>query len=145
MLNNLFKFFRPQPKSSASAKQDEFSGENSEENVTKPISTSKEGEKRLKATTNEYLKLKSQYLSGKYSGHPEDMLEAIDNAEHKMAVLTKAKKRGWTPDAELVKQLELQAIEDAEFLDSSSYSQESIDLIKSNNQTRLEEARRGLR
>jgi hypothetical protein len=84
-----------------------------------------EGEQRLTEAKKNLASVEKKYASGKFSGHPEDMLEAIDGYEAQVRTLTKARKRGWVPDEMVISEMKA----DQQAFTNSSYSPDIIDEI----------------
>lgn len=105
----------------------------------------KEGEKRLKETKQKLNGLRSDYAKGNFSGHPEDMLEMIEDYESIERVLLKAKKRGWVPSDAVINEVKEDIENQKAYMLSKSYSQSEIDNEIEWRNTKLGEALSGLR
>jgi hypothetical protein len=127
MFNNLFKLF-------AKDRPAEFSW-----------AIAAKGEKRLREVKEDLSSLRKDYANGNFAGHPEEMLEAIEDFEKLERILTKAKRRGWTPDAKVIKEIEYDIQKQTEYMMSQSYSQTEIDSEIACRQEDLKEALIGLR
>lgn len=105
----------------------------------------KEGESRLQATKLKLSELRDAYSKGKFSGHPEDMLEMIEDYESIERTQTKAKKRGWVPDEAVISEIREDIEKQKEYMKGKSYPQSAINNEILWRSEKLEEALLGLR
>jgi hypothetical protein len=103
------------------------------------------GEKRLREVQEELSSLRKDYADGKFFGHPEDMEETLADFEELERTLTKAKRRGWTPDSKVIDEISHDIRKQGEYMVAKSYSQEEIDQELSWRYQNLKEALIGLR
>lgn len=57
-----------------------------------------EGEKGIYTLKQEVDTLRANYKNHNYSGHPEEMLEKIENTEYRLQEVLNAQEAGWVPD-----------------------------------------------
>lgn len=111
-----------------------------------PLSpVAKEGEERLQEAKLKLSELRADYAKGKFSGHPEEMLEMIEDYENAERVLIKAKKRGWVPSEAVISEIKEDIENQKTYMVSQSYSQPEIDNEVEWRSEKLKEALAGLR
>ena len=130
MIKNLMSFIRKTNPSTSAA-------------VINPVAL--EGAKRLKEAQQGLAQARKDYANHAFSGHPEEMLETIEDFERVVNRLTKAKKRGWTPSEGVIKEAEHDIEMQTQFMIAHNYSQAEIDSELDWRSKVLEEARQGLR
>lgn len=113
--------------------------------LTAKTAAKKEGEARLKAAKRKLSELRKAYSKGEFSGHPEEMLEMIEDYESIERTLTNAKKRGWVPDAAVIDGIREDIEKQKEYMKGKSYPQSAIDDEVAWRGKKLEEAILGLR
>lgn len=113
--------------------------------VAEPTATQIEGEKRLAEAHEKLNTLQSDYAHGNYSGHPEEMLESIEDLQEHISALHRAQKRGWVPDAKVIAHIKEEMEKHGEHLTRQHASQKTIAEDMAHRQLHLDEARKGLR
>ena len=113
--------------------------------LTAKTTAKKEGEVRLKAAKRKLSELRKAYSKGEFSGHPEEMLEMIEDYESIERTLTKAKKRGWVPDETVVSEIREDIEKQKEYMKGKGYPQSDIDNEIAWRDKKLAEALLGLR
>lgn len=112
------------------------------------FATARMGEFQLIKARKRLAALRSQYKSGSFSGHPEEMLDSIDGAKQKVERLETAKKRKWVPDAKLIQRLETELLTKEEEFTVGQFKNMPEDVKVANLemlQRELDTARMGLR
>jgi hypothetical protein len=112
--------------------------------ATSPIAP--EGERRLAEVRSKLNELRSNYAVGRFSGHPEEMLEMIEDSEIVERRLLKAKRRGWLPDTKVINDIKDDMDQQKEYMLSKSYySASDIEAEMTYREEQLAEAIIGLR
>lgn len=104
-----------------------------------------EGERRLAETRKKLNELRSAYAIGRFSGHPEEMLEMIEDYEIIERDLAKAKRRGWIPDINVINAIKEDRDKQKEYMLGKSYPESAIAVEMSYREEQLAEAIIGLR
>lgn len=133
MFNNLFKsLFKTTPQATAPA-------------APEPTETQIEGEKQLADAQQKLNILQNNYAHNNFSGHPEEMLESIEDLQEHISALHRAQKRGWVPDAKVIAHIKEEMEKHGEHLTRQHVSQKTIAEEMAHRQRHLDEARQGLR
>lgn len=110
-----------------------------------PTLTVTEGERRLKEAKKGLETARKDYAEGRFSGHPEEALETIEDFEVEVRILTKAKKRGWKSDPKVINEIEYDIHRQREYMSARSYSPAEIASDLEWRHEQLEDAHKGLR
>lgn len=109
------------------------------------LTPEQEGKKKLSEASKKLALLREQYVTKNYSGHPEEMLEAIESQSDAVKTLEGAKKRNWQPDEAAVQEIEADIAKQKQEFAQSSYPQDIVDNELGWRMRNLEEAKLGLR